>query len=59
MGNKADQKAQAARNAELLESAGRVGGVAGIRAASAVIGAEQGHKARVAALTDVLRHRTR
>ncbi len=58
MGNKADQKAAAARNAELVESAGRVAGGAGIRAASAHIGATQGHKARIAALTDVLRHRT-
>ncbi|MGI5153470.1 hypothetical protein ACQEVC_45325 [Plantactinospora sp. CA-294935] len=57
-GNTADQKANAARNAEMVEAAGRLAGGRGIHAASAHIGATQGHKARMAALKDVLRHRT-
>jgi hypothetical protein len=47
---KADDKAKLAANADLIDAAGKVAGTKGIRAASAHIGATQGHKARMDAL---------
>ena len=52
--NTADQKAQHARNCELVDAAGRLGDVG---AATAVIRTTQGHKAAMAALIDELDRR--
>lgn len=58
MANKAEQKAAAARNAELVEAAARTGGRAGIRVAVDIVRVRSGRWAAEQALADVLRHRT-
>lgn len=54
-GNKADQKAQHARNCELVDAAANLGDV---RVATNIIRAEQGNKAALAALRDEVKRRS-